>query len=187
MWGIIMAQIAAAEAAYRSSRESDVASIYTGRFDPAANFDMELARMRQRNNSAPAAYERDMGDIYTQKRPEQAYGLRGLAMGLSAEQLGMFRELLRKHGKDATYAMPPTKAEIGAGRVRLRTMKFDIMTVEECRAVMDMMLSKRTRDTEAAALKAEQEAIADRTYRNPESDTYDPWRVNEEKRAKEAK
>lgn len=38
------------------------------------------------------------------------------------------------------------------------------------------------KEAEAAALKAEQEEIANRTYRNPESDYYDPLRVLEEKR-----
>lgn len=108
--------------------------------------------------------------------------LRHLMRGLPTEHRKLFERLVREHGPSATYAIPSKAKFVGnKAHIQCKVHTFRNMTRDECRAVLDMMLGKIKRDAEAAALAAEQEAIADRTYRNKDSDFFDPWRVMEER------
>lgn len=108
--------------------------------------------------------------------------LKHLLRPLRGEHRDLFKQLVREHGPMATYIIPSKSKIVGnTAKMQFKTRTFRTMTHEECRAVLDMMLGKQKRDAESAALAAEQEAIANATYRNPNHDLYDPLRVAKEK------
>jgi hypothetical protein len=142
-----------------------------------------VAEMQQSaSQKAWDSREREFTQMLWRDKAQNDEGRR-LEFGLQKDQRIELRRLLAEHGHEATYMSPISPKN---GKTAYKARPFRHMTKEELRSVLDMMLGKRKRDALAEALKAEQESIANQTYRNPESEYYDPLRVYEEKRATES-